>query len=93
MGARSPPPWSSAACWTTTALTAEGKDLRARVEAETDVLSADPWLLLGAERTARVIELGKGFARPAGRRRRVRRARSSPAVAEPVTRPGGLDSA
>jgi hypothetical protein len=44
-------------------LTAEGKDLRARVEAETDVLSADPWLLLGAERTARVIELGKGFAR------------------------------
>jgi hypothetical protein len=44
-------------------LTAEGKDLRARVEAETDVLSADAWLLLGAERTARVIELGKGFAR------------------------------
>ena len=44
-------------------LTAEGKDLRARVEAETDVLSADPWLLLGAERTARGIELGKGFAR------------------------------
>jgi hypothetical protein len=33
------------------------------VEAETDVLSADPWLLLGAERTARVAELGKGFAR------------------------------
>ncbi len=44
-------------------LTAAGKDLRARVEAETDVLSADPWLLLGAERTDRVIELGKGFAR------------------------------
>jgi hypothetical protein len=44
-------------------LTAEGKDLRARVEAETDVLSADPWLLLGQERTQRVIELGKGFAR------------------------------
>src|SRR5215212_10256539 len=44
-------------------LTAEGKDLRARVEAETDVLSANPWLLLGPERTARVIELGKGFAR------------------------------
>jgi hypothetical protein len=44
-------------------LTAAGKDLRARVEAETDVLSADPWLLLGAERTARVVELGKGFAR------------------------------
>jgi hypothetical protein len=44
-------------------LTAAGKDLRARLEAETDVLSADPWLLLGAERTARVVELGKGFAR------------------------------
>jgi hypothetical protein len=44
-------------------LTPEGKDLRARIEAETDVLSADPWLLLGAERTARVVELGKGFAR------------------------------
>jgi hypothetical protein len=44
-------------------LTAEGKDLRARVEAETDVLGADPWLLLGQERTERVIELGKGFAR------------------------------
>ena len=27
------------------------------------MLSADPWLLLGAERTARVVELGKGFAR------------------------------
>jgi len=45
------------------ALTSEGSDLRARVEAETDVLSADPWLLLGPERTARVIELGKGFSR------------------------------
>lgn len=45
------------------ALTADGKDLRARVEAETDVLAADPWLLLGQERTERVIELGKGFAR------------------------------
>jgi hypothetical protein len=44
-------------------LTTAGKDLRARIEAETDVLSADPWLLLGAERTARVVELGKGFAR------------------------------
>ncbi|MCW2636408.1 MAG: uncharacterized protein JWQ99_2775, partial [Blastococcus sp.] len=44
-------------------LTAEGKDLRARVEAETDVLSADAWLLLGPEKTARVTELGKGFAR------------------------------
>src|SRR6478672_3552451 len=46
-----------------TGLTAQGKDLRARVEAETDVLGADPWLLLGQERTERVIELGKGFAR------------------------------
>jgi hypothetical protein len=44
-------------------LTVEGEDLRARIEAETDVLSADPWLLLGPERTARVTELGKGFAR------------------------------
>src|SRR6478752_4113160 len=44
-------------------LTAEGKDLRARVEAETDVLSAEPWLALGAERTARVTELARGFAR------------------------------
>jgi hypothetical protein len=44
-------------------LTAAGKDLRARIEAETDVLSADPWLLLGPERTARVIELARGFAR------------------------------
>lgn len=44
-------------------LTPDGNDLRARVEAETDVLAADPWLLLGQERTERVIELGKGFAR------------------------------
>jgi hypothetical protein len=44
-------------------LTAEGEDLRSRIEAETDVLSADAWLLLGPERTARVTELGKGFAR------------------------------
>ncbi|MCU1667697.1 MAG: uncharacterized protein JWP40_624 [Blastococcus sp.] len=44
-------------------LTAAGKDLRARVEAETDVLSADPWLALGAGPTARVVELAKGMAR------------------------------
>jgi len=44
-------------------LTGRGKDLRARVEAETDVLSADPWLALGAERTARVVELGRAMAR------------------------------
>ena len=43
-------------------LTAAGKDLRARIEAETDVLSADPWLALGAERTERVTHLAKGMA-------------------------------
>jgi hypothetical protein len=43
-------------------LTEAGEELRARLEAETDVLSADPWLFLGPERTARVIELGKGFS-------------------------------
>jgi hypothetical protein len=30
---------------------------------QTDALSADPWLLLGAERTARVVELAKGLSR------------------------------
>jgi hypothetical protein len=44
-------------------LTTEGEALRARIEAETDALDAAPWAHLGAERTARVIELGKGFAR------------------------------
>ena len=44
-------------------LTDDGKDLRARVEAETDVLSSEPWLALGADKTARVVDLGKGFAR------------------------------
>jgi hypothetical protein len=29
----------------------------------TDALSADPWLTLGPDRTARVIELGKGLSR------------------------------
>jgi len=43
-------------------LTEQGRELRARLEAETDVLSADPWLQLGPERTARVIELGKGLS-------------------------------
>jgi len=43
-------------------LTEAGRELRERLEAETDVLSADPWLYLGAERTARVIELGKGLS-------------------------------
>src|SRR5688500_6974164 len=44
-------------------LTAEGEALRARNEAETVALDAAPWARLGAERTARAIELGKGFAR------------------------------
>jgi hypothetical protein len=44
-------------------LTEEGKELRARIEARTDALSADPWLLLGPESTARVIELGKALSR------------------------------
>ena len=43
-------------------LTAAGEELRDRIEAETDVLSADPWLFLGPERTARVVELGKAFS-------------------------------
>jgi hypothetical protein len=44
-------------------LTAAGEELRARVEAETDALSAAPFEHLGAERTARVTELARGFAR------------------------------
>jgi hypothetical protein len=44
-------------------LTAEGEDVRARVEAATDALGAAPWVHLGAERTARVIQLGKGLSR------------------------------
>jgi hypothetical protein len=44
-------------------LTEDGESLRAHIELQTDALSADPWLLLGAERTARVIELGKGLSR------------------------------
>jgi hypothetical protein len=44
-------------------LTAEGEALRVRIEAETDELDTAPWQHLGAERTARAIELGKGFAR------------------------------
>jgi hypothetical protein len=44
-------------------LTADGESLRARIEGQTDALSADPWLLLGAERTGRVVELAKGLAR------------------------------
>jgi hypothetical protein len=44
-------------------LTAEGRDLRREVEARTDALSAGSWLHLGAERVARVVELGGGLAR------------------------------
>ncbi|MGY1602415.1 SCO6745 family protein [Geodermatophilus sp. SYSU D00815] len=43
-------------------LTADGAALRARIEAETDELSAAPWRHLGPERTARVVQLGKGFS-------------------------------
>ncbi|RZU30507.1 SCO6745 family protein [Blastococcus saxobsidens] len=44
-------------------LTAEGEELRQRIETQTDALAADPWLQLGAEKTARVVELGKGLSR------------------------------
>jgi hypothetical protein len=44
-------------------LTEDGLSLRAHIETQTDALSADPWLLLGPERTARVVELGKGLSR------------------------------
>jgi hypothetical protein len=40
-------------------LTADGEALRTRLEAATDAASAAPWELLGPERTARVVELGK----------------------------------
>jgi len=43
-------------------LTAAGMDLRARIEAETDQLSAAPWEHLGPERTARVVELGRDLS-------------------------------
>ncbi len=44
-------------------LTEEGVELRTRLEVHTDALSADPWLHLGPERTARVVELAKAFSR------------------------------
>jgi hypothetical protein len=44
-------------------LTGEGADLRETIEAETDLLSADPFLHLGQERTERVVELARGLAR------------------------------
>jgi hypothetical protein len=44
-------------------LTDAGKALRAAVESATDAMSAAPWEHLGAERTDRVLELAKAFAR------------------------------
>ncbi|HET6391925.1 MAG TPA: hypothetical protein VFG13_03815 [Blastococcus sp.] len=44
-------------------LTPDGEQLRAHIEVQTDALAADPWLSLGAEKTARVVELGKGLSR------------------------------
>ena len=44
------------------ALTEAGRALRAEVEAGTDALSAAPWAHLGAERTARVVELGRALS-------------------------------
>ena len=46
-----------------TGLSAEGEELRARIEMHTDALAADPWLWLGADATTRVVELGKGLSR------------------------------
>jgi hypothetical protein len=43
-------------------LTPEGASLRAQLEVETDELSAAPWEHLGPERTARVVELGRGLS-------------------------------
>ena len=37
--------------------------MRAEIEAETDALDAAPWDHLGAERTARLVELGKALTR------------------------------
>ncbi|MGH8862339.1 MAG: SCO6745 family protein [Jatrophihabitantaceae bacterium] len=42
-------------------LTDAGREQRARVEAETDELDAAPWAHLGDQRTARLVELGKGL--------------------------------
>ncbi len=44
-------------------LTEAGVAQRAEVEATTDALDAAPWEHLGAERTARLVELGKGLTR------------------------------
>ncbi len=44
-------------------LTEAGAAQRAEVEAMTDALDAAPWEHLGPERTARLVELGKGLTR------------------------------
>ena len=44
-------------------LTDAGIAQRAEIEAETDALDAAPWDHLGAERTARLVELGKAMTR------------------------------
>jgi GNAT superfamily N-acetyltransferase len=44
-------------------LTAGGLALRDSVERTTDRLSAAPWTTLGPDRTARLVELGRGFTR------------------------------
>jgi hypothetical protein len=45
------------------ALTDEGRALRERIEEATDAASAAPWERLGADRTARVVELGKTLSK------------------------------
>jgi hypothetical protein len=44
-------------------LTEAGVAHRTEIEAMTDALDAAPWEHLGAERTARLVELGKGLTR------------------------------
>lgn len=46
-----------------TGLTADGHALRQRLEEETDAIDTLAWQALGAEATARVVELGKGLSR------------------------------
>lgn len=44
-------------------LTASGRELRQSIEDATDRLASAPWVGLGADRTARLVELGKGLSR------------------------------
>lgn len=44
-------------------LTVDGEQLRASIESATDDLAAGPWVNLGDERTARLIELGRALSR------------------------------